>query len=98
MSCGNPPAVVNGLVELVNGTTAWQVNIVIIIIVVIVFAIIIIFAIFNMLFAVNCCIHVLALLLQLREREHHHPPLHMPRGCQVVHFHDHHDEDYDDED
>jgi len=24
VSCGNPPAVVNGLVELVNGTTAWQ--------------------------------------------------------------------------
>ena len=26
MSCGNPPAVVNGVVELVNGTTAWQVR------------------------------------------------------------------------
>jgi len=24
ISCGNPPAVVNGLVELVNGTTNWQ--------------------------------------------------------------------------
>jgi len=24
VSCGNPPAVVNGVVELVNGTTAWQ--------------------------------------------------------------------------
>ena len=32
MSCGNPPAVVNGLVELVNGTTAWQVNLIMIII------------------------------------------------------------------
>ena len=24
ISCGNPPAVVNGLVELVNGSTNWQ--------------------------------------------------------------------------
>ena len=32
MSCGNPPAVVNGLVELVNGTTAWQVGLIMMII------------------------------------------------------------------
>ena len=39
-----------------------------------------------------------ALLLQLREREHHQAPLHLPRGCQVAHFHDRHDDHYDDDD